>query len=145
LAPQRPEPFGWFRFWPEYLQPYLRSQAILHDPSAVWQDHPGELRLADYALLTGGPGGQGTREKPYWRWAGPPLCLAAVVRPAETIQFMDGWTTTKWTQGGLLRHSGGMNASFLDGHARWLPGDESSRVDTDGRGFYWSHYATADR
>jgi prepilin-type processing-associated H-X9-DG protein len=145
LATQRPEPFGWFRFWPEYLQPYLRTPAVLRDASAVWQEQPAEFRLADYALLTGGPGGRGTREKPHWRWAGPPLCLAAVARPAETIGFMDGWTTPKWTQGGILRHIGGINCSFLDGHVRWLSDSERSRVDTDGRGFYWLRYAAADR
>jgi len=145
LAPPRPRPFGPFRFWPEYLQPYLRSTAILRDPAAVWPVSPEDVWLADFALLTWGPGGQGTREKPYFRWAGPPLSLPAVVRPAETLCLMDGWTTALGTMGRVPRHTGGMNGGFLDGHAGWLPDGELSRVDTDGRGFYWQHYATADR
>jgi len=58
---------------------------------------------------------------------------------------MDGWTTAGWTGVDLRRHHGGMNASFVDGHARWLTEGEFWRVDTDGRGSYWMHYAAADR
>jgi prepilin-type N-terminal cleavage/methylation domain-containing protein/prepilin-type processing-associated H-X9-DG protein len=144
-APPRPEPFGPFRFWPEFLQPYLRSEAILHDPSAVWHGSPRELKLADFALLTWGPGGWGTREIPYFRWPGLPLSLAQVRRPTETLQVMDGWTTAQWTLGHLLRHGTGFNASFVDGHAGWVTTAELRRVETDGRRSYWFHYAAADR
>jgi len=145
LAPERPAPFGMLRFWPEYLAPYLRCRSLLRDPAAVWEEPPTETWLADYVLYTWGPGGKGTREKPYWRWAGPPLTLAAVRRPAQTIHLTDGWTTPRWTEGRIGRHWGGVNAVFLDGHASWLPIGGCSPVDTDGRGSYWLRYAAADR
>jgi prepilin-type processing-associated H-X9-DG protein/prepilin-type N-terminal cleavage/methylation domain-containing protein len=143
-GPPRPQPFGARRFWTEMLYPYLGSNAVFHDPSAVW-DEQDDVRLADYALVTSEPSGRGTWDDPYWRWPGPPLSLWTVVRPAETVQFLDGWTTTGWRMGPLPRHDGGLNVAFLDGHARWLPAGELARVDTDGRGFYWFHYAAADR
>jgi prepilin-type N-terminal cleavage/methylation domain-containing protein len=56
-GPPRPEPFGTLRFWTEYLQPYLRSPAILQDPSAAGRGAPSDgAILADYVLLTWGPG-----------------------------------------------------------------------------------------
>jgi prepilin-type processing-associated H-X9-DG protein/prepilin-type N-terminal cleavage/methylation domain-containing protein len=143
-GPQRPAPFGARVFWTELLQPYLRSENVYLDPSTVWEPQD-DLRLADYALLTSGPEGLGTEAAPYWRWPGPPLSLGAVGRPAETVHLVEGWTTTGWRLGPLVRHGGGLNAGFLDGHARWLPMHELGRVDTDGCGFYWFRYGSADR
>jgi prepilin-type N-terminal cleavage/methylation domain-containing protein/prepilin-type processing-associated H-X9-DG protein len=143
-GPPRPAPFGPRQFWPELLQPYLRSQVVLLDPSAVWEEQE-DLRLADYALMTSEPEGRGTEPSPYWRWPGPPLSLGEVRRPAESVSLVDGWTTTGWRLGPIARHNGGLNAGFLDGHVRWLPVRELGRVDTDGRGSYWFHYASADR
>jgi prepilin-type processing-associated H-X9-DG protein len=58
---------------------------------------------------------------------------------------MDGWTTTRRVRSYSAAHGGGTNVSFVDGHARWLSGTEFWRVDTDGNGFYWLHYGTADQ
>jgi prepilin-type N-terminal cleavage/methylation domain-containing protein/prepilin-type processing-associated H-X9-DG protein len=143
-GPPRPAPFGPRRFWPELLQPYLRSQGVLLDSSAVWEEQE-DARLADYVLMTSAPEGRGTEADPYWRWPGPPLALAAVRRPAESVALLDGWTTTGWRLGPIPRHSAGLNVGFLDGHASWLPVRELARVDTDGRGSYWFHYGSADR
>jgi prepilin-type N-terminal cleavage/methylation domain-containing protein len=143
-GPPRPAPFGPRRFWPELMQPYLRSDDVFRDPSAVWSEAE-DARLADYALMTAGPGGRGTEDEPYWRWPGPTLFLAAVVRPSETIQLLDGWTTTGWTLGPIPRHRGGVDAGFVDGHAHWLPAKELARLDRDEHGFYRFHYAAADR
>jgi prepilin-type processing-associated H-X9-DG protein len=154
-APPRPAPFGPHVYWTEYLQPYLHNTAIFHDPSARWQGSTVG-QLADYVLLTWGPGGRGTPEDPYYRWPGPPLSLTEVVRPAETIQLLDGWSTTGgavsdgwgdagWTEQHPLRHGRGTNAGFIDGHARWLLGGTLPRANTDGKGFYWLRYGTADR
>ena len=79
------------------------------------------------------------------RWPGPPMSLTQVVRPCETIQLMDGWTTTRWTEGRIVRHDGGINASFVDGHVRWLSDKEFWRLDLDENGRYWLHYGAADR
>jgi prepilin-type N-terminal cleavage/methylation domain-containing protein/prepilin-type processing-associated H-X9-DG protein len=164
-APPRPRPFGPRIYWTEFLQPYLRCPAVLQDPSARGTlvrdpnapvNGPEEVRLADYVLVTWGPGGSGTRADPYYRWPGPPLSLAQVRRPAETLTLLDGWSTTgrtmveSWgatvgTPERPLRHGQGRNGCFVDGHARRLPAGELGRADTNGRGFYWSHYGAADR
>jgi prepilin-type N-terminal cleavage/methylation domain-containing protein len=154
-APPRPTPFGPHAYWTEFVQPYLRSTAIFRDPSARWNG-PEEVRLADYALVTWGPGGFGTPKDPYYRWPGPPLSLAQVARPTETLCLLDGWSTTGgstvdrwdatgWTIKQPLRHGCGTNGCFVDGHAHWLPVGQMRRVDTDGSGLYWSHYGAADR
>jgi prepilin-type N-terminal cleavage/methylation domain-containing protein len=83
-GPTRAAPFGARVFWTELLQPYLKSDGVLQDPASVWDAQEDE-RLADYALMTSGPGGQGILEDPYWRWPGPPLCLGAIQRPSETV------------------------------------------------------------
>jgi prepilin-type N-terminal cleavage/methylation domain-containing protein/prepilin-type processing-associated H-X9-DG protein len=140
----RPLPFGARVFWTELLHPYARCDDLFQDPTAVWEDQ-GEVRLADYVLPTAGPGGRGTVAEPYWRWPGPPLSLADVVRPSETIHLADGWTTTGWMMGPIPRHGDGLNAGFLDGQARWLPARELRRVMTDDRGHLWLRYAAADR
>jgi prepilin-type N-terminal cleavage/methylation domain-containing protein/prepilin-type processing-associated H-X9-DG protein len=132
--------------WTEYLQPYLRSTAVLRDPGLSRPDSPGTPpRLAEYALLTWGPGGQGTRQNPFWRWAGPGLSLACVVRPAETLLALEGVTVTQttWVESG--RHGGGVTASFLDGRAQWLRPGELTRVEADERAIYRFQYASADR
>jgi prepilin-type N-terminal cleavage/methylation domain-containing protein/prepilin-type processing-associated H-X9-DG protein len=146
-APPRPEPWGPHRYWTEYLQPYLHSEAVLRDPSDTGPPLPPHegMKLAGYALMTWGPSGSGAAADVYFRWAGPPLSLAQVLRPAETVSVMDGHTATEQSQGFDARHRQGVHVAFLDGHVRWLPLRELYRVDTDGRGFYWRHYATADR
>src|SRR5262245_32145381 len=56
-GPPRPEPLGSYTYWPERLQPYLQSQGIFRDPSfSWWQPWSPEVKLADYAFLTWGPG-----------------------------------------------------------------------------------------
>jgi prepilin-type processing-associated H-X9-DG protein len=131
--------------WTEYLQPYLRSRALLRDPGNVYTDAAIVPRRAEYALLTWGPGGWGTREKPYWRWAGQGLSLGAVARPAETLALVEGVSTADvaWREAG--RHGDGANVAFLDGHAGWLRTHEYERTETDGKGSYWLHYGSADR
>jgi prepilin-type N-terminal cleavage/methylation domain-containing protein/prepilin-type processing-associated H-X9-DG protein len=144
-SPPRPKPFGPYMFWPEFFRPYVRDASILRDPTAQWADQrPGEEKLADYTLATWGSGGRGTPEYPYWRWPGLTLVLAGVVRPTETIALIDGWTTSGWTGMELHRHGVGTNAAFVDGHARWLQEGEFWRTDSNGQGFFWMHYATAD-
>jgi prepilin-type N-terminal cleavage/methylation domain-containing protein/prepilin-type processing-associated H-X9-DG protein len=134
------------RYWTQQLQPYLRSPQILLDAGARWSGAPEDgAKLADYALLTWGPGGDGTPDNPYFHWPGPLLTLAGVRRPAETLCLTDGWTTTEITWGLERRHNGATNALFLDGHACRLPIGELRRVDQDGSGYYWRHYAAADR
>lgn len=145
LGSPSPPRVGLYHFWTDDLQPYLRSRAILRDPQAAGPGaEDGEL-LADYVLATWGPGGRGTREDPHWRWAGPPLGVAEVARPTETVTLMDGYTTTGSATGWVVRHGVGLNAAFVDGHARWVEPRDFWRVEPDGRGTYRLHYAAADR
>src|SRR5262249_15373756 len=138
--------FGPYCFWTEELEPYLRSPAIWHDPGATGRGMPPTgAWLADYVLLTWGPGEYGWPEVIYFRWPGPPLCLDEVRRPAETVTLMDGWTTTRRVASGSSSHGRGTNISFVDGHARWVSETEFWRVDTDGNGISWLHYGAADR
>jgi prepilin-type N-terminal cleavage/methylation domain-containing protein/prepilin-type processing-associated H-X9-DG protein len=144
--PPRPELPGPFYYWPEYLQPYLRGSGIFRDPSFFWPGVPARgLKLADYALCTWGPGGQGTREDPHWQWPGPPFFLSEVRRPSETFSVMDGYTTTQTTWSHVIRHGAGTNVCFLDGHMKWLTPEELERVDTDASGAFWFHYVAVDR
>jgi prepilin-type processing-associated H-X9-DG protein/prepilin-type N-terminal cleavage/methylation domain-containing protein len=143
-GPSRPAPFRARVFWPELLQPYLRSEEVFRDPSAAWEPQE-ELRLADYTLMTSDPGGQGTEEDPYWRWPGPPLTLGMVRRPAETIVFLEGWTTTGWRFGPVPRHGEWLNAAFLDGHVGRLPMRALGAVASGESGLFWFRYAAADR
>jgi prepilin-type processing-associated H-X9-DG protein/prepilin-type N-terminal cleavage/methylation domain-containing protein len=146
FAPPRPQPFGAYRYWTESFRPYLRSAAILHDPSARWPGPlPEDERLAEYALVTWGQHGRGTRTDPYWQWPGSTFRVSEVVRPAETLALVDGWATVRWEGADLRRHGEGMNVCFVDGHGGRLRAEEYWRVDTDGKGFYWMHYAAADR
>jgi prepilin-type processing-associated H-X9-DG protein/prepilin-type N-terminal cleavage/methylation domain-containing protein len=131
-------------YWTTLLQPYLRSTAILHDPTVPIPPH-GTVDLATYALLTLGPGGTGTWESPYWQFPGPRMTLALVVRPAETISVSDGVTNEGANVANPLRHRGGANVAFLDGHARWMRFAQRTQRLDDGRGFYWLRFYTADR
>lgn len=135
-----------FSYWTEYFQPYLRNQDILRCASFSWNGQPDPgIKLADYALFTWGPSGQGTQADPYWRWAGPALTLAQVLRPTETFNLMDGWTTTEITRGFVLRHQDGMIGAFLDGHARYVRRDQILSVVRGDSGEFFYRFIAADR
>jgi prepilin-type processing-associated H-X9-DG protein len=124
----------------------MRSSAVLHDASAVWTgDFPKSYWRADYVLATWGPGGQGTRQSPYWMWPGPNLSLAQVPRPTQSVSLMEGLTMSNRTVVEDKRHGSGINVGFVDGHSRWFSHSELYQVATDGQGFYWVYYASADR
>jgi prepilin-type N-terminal cleavage/methylation domain-containing protein/prepilin-type processing-associated H-X9-DG protein len=146
-GPLRSDPYGPFTYWTEYFQPYLHSSAVFQCPSFNWGPAGADAgaKLADYALFTWGPSGDGTPGNPHWRWAGPPLTLAQVNRPSETFNLMDGVTTTLVTRGMLVRHNEGMNAGFLDGHAKWITQDQAFSVTKDESGEYYYRYISADR
>jgi prepilin-type processing-associated H-X9-DG protein len=135
-------------YWTGYLQPYLKSPGILNDPDAVWPGQPPtEYRvLSSYVLLSWKqPGRRGDPWEPWMRWPGPPMALGDVARPTETIQWMDGWTTTRWASGVMKRHGVGLNVTFVDGHAGWMSEKAFWRVAPDGTGAYWLYYGSADR
>jgi prepilin-type processing-associated H-X9-DG protein len=128
-GPERPAPFERFAFWTEFLRPYLRSEAVLRCRSTIppVPPLPGMI-LTDYALCTWGPDGDGASSRPYWRWPGPPLTLAAVSRLSEAMSITDGFTTTSRCRANVARHRGRLIAGFLDGHARPMTQAEAYEV-----------------
>jgi prepilin-type N-terminal cleavage/methylation domain-containing protein/prepilin-type processing-associated H-X9-DG protein len=136
------------RYWTAFLAPYLRSSAVTRDPAAAGEPvlPAGSVFLADYVLLTWRRDTDGDLPtEPRARWPGPPLTLGQVVRPAETIQWMEGRTSTAITTGETRRHGEGINVAFVDGHARWMRESTFRQVEWDRRGFFWLYYGSADR
>jgi prepilin-type N-terminal cleavage/methylation domain-containing protein len=87
--------------WPAFLHSYSRSPALLNQGFVPPEEMLQLPCLADYAMLTWGPGGTGSRDDPDYRWPGSvwrkgeiprPLRLGEVRRPAETVLFADGFT-----------------------------------------------------
>jgi prepilin-type N-terminal cleavage/methylation domain-containing protein/prepilin-type processing-associated H-X9-DG protein len=144
---------GGYQIWTAYLSPYYRDSRILDEGLTSPAEKQKTAWLADYVLCAWGPGGEGTAEKPYWRWPGSlvgdhnalrPMKMAEVRRPSETMQFTDG-TTSHYDSFIVRRHRNGMlNGAFLDGHARLVTDAEWNRVAHDDRGYFYD-VAAADR
>jgi prepilin-type N-terminal cleavage/methylation domain-containing protein/prepilin-type processing-associated H-X9-DG protein len=147
-----------FVTWTETLRPYYRDPRILDDGLTTPRERRQFEWLADYALCAWGPGGEGTIEKPYWRWPGAPLpgpgrpiamAMAEVLRPTEALQFADGLTLRyhRFMGNSFIRRrhrNGVLNGVFLDGHARAISDTEWNRIGHDDRGYYYA-LAAADR
>jgi prepilin-type N-terminal cleavage/methylation domain-containing protein/prepilin-type processing-associated H-X9-DG protein len=142
-----------YRIWPEFLSPYYRDPKILDESLTSPPDKKDMAWLADYTLCAWGPGGDGTADRPYWRWPGAPwsdsgtsrpMNLAEVRRPADTMQFADG-TTGRYDSYIRRRHRNVLlNGGFLDGHARVVTEEAWNRIGRDERGYYY-RIAAADR
>src|SRR5712692_7550013 len=144
--------------WTEFLRPYYRDPRLLDEGLTRPEERLQTGTVADYALCGWGSGGKGTAADPYWRWPGAlwsgtdgprPMSLAEVCRPAETVQFADGFTIryNPFLAVGLIRRrhgNGVLNGAFLDGHARAIPDPEWNRVSQDARGYFYA-LAAADR
>jgi prepilin-type N-terminal cleavage/methylation domain-containing protein len=144
--------------WTDILRPYYRDARLLDEGLTTAKEKQQFEWLADYALCAWGPGGEGTAEKPYWRWPGAPtsgpagprmMTLAEVIRPTEALQFADGLTLryTRFQPNSVVRRrhrNGVLNGAFLDGRARAITDMEWNRVDQDERGYFYA-IAAADR
>jgi prepilin-type processing-associated H-X9-DG protein len=73
------------------------------------------------------------------------MSLGEVVRPSETIQWMEGRTTTRESLGETRRHDRGVNVVFADAHSRWMPEKTFWSVRLEPDGYYWLLYGAADR
>jgi prepilin-type N-terminal cleavage/methylation domain-containing protein/prepilin-type processing-associated H-X9-DG protein len=153
-----PGPYGSLALWTDYLRDYYRHPALLEERFS----HPDGQRpagwTADYALCAWGPGGDGTVERPYWRWPGAltsaregfrPMREAEVLRTHEVLQFADGVTRkaggTVASEIAWRRHRGGvLNGAFVDGHVGSIKEQQWARVDRDERG-YFKPISAADR
>jgi prepilin-type N-terminal cleavage/methylation domain-containing protein/prepilin-type processing-associated H-X9-DG protein len=140
-----------YQIWTEYLSPYYRDPRILDDGLTSAQEKADTQWLADYVLCAWGPGGDGSKDRPYWRWPGSLLgdpsapramTMADVRRPPETMQFSDG-TTGRYDCYIRRRHRNGLlNGAFLDGHARVVTEEEWNRLGLDDKGYYYRIAAT---
>jgi prepilin-type N-terminal cleavage/methylation domain-containing protein/prepilin-type processing-associated H-X9-DG protein len=139
--------------WPVFFRGYYRDPRILRQGFVPPVEMIQPPCLADYALLTWGPTGDGTRYDPYSRWPGSvrrqgeaprPMRLAEVRRPAETAQFADGFTCVEETAIDSQHQNDGLQVAFVDGHARRVSHQEWWQIDRDEHG-YFRHFAAADR
>jgi prepilin-type N-terminal cleavage/methylation domain-containing protein len=146
---------GGARPWTEFLRPYYREAVLLDQGFTAPATRRASGWLADYALCTWGPGGKGTQASPYWRWPGAPsadptsptpMRLSEVQRPAESLQWIDGLTTTAGCTLFSYHPNGARSGAFLDGHARPISAADWNRVSQDDTGsFYFYWIASADR
>jgi prepilin-type N-terminal cleavage/methylation domain-containing protein/prepilin-type processing-associated H-X9-DG protein len=148
-----PNTAGGYIFWPEFMRPYFRDPRLLDQGFTTAEERQNSLWLADYVLCAWGSGGNGTAGNPFWRWPGAmigtpqglrPMVLADVRRPAETMQFADGFTGR--TSSSLLwKHANRvMNGAFVDGHAHRISEVDWEQVDQDGASFYYYRIAATD-
>jgi prepilin-type N-terminal cleavage/methylation domain-containing protein len=139
--------------WPTFLRGYYRDPKLLRQGFVPPEEMIQPPCLADYALLTWGPSGDGTRSAPHALWPGSSwregqsprsLHLAEVRRPAETTQFADGFTCIEQTAIASQHQDYALLVGFVDGHARRVSKQEWWQVDQDEQG-YFRHLGTADR
>jgi prepilin-type N-terminal cleavage/methylation domain-containing protein/prepilin-type processing-associated H-X9-DG protein len=131
----------------------LRDAKILDQGFATAEQKQSSHWLADYVLLTWGPGGKGTLQDPYWRWPGTTLdsngawkamALVEVRRPSETLQWADGFTGPNGASQLWAHRNAMMNGAFADGHVARIKGAEWDQVDRDAWGYFY-HLSAADR
>jgi prepilin-type N-terminal cleavage/methylation domain-containing protein/prepilin-type processing-associated H-X9-DG protein len=151
-------PWNELRVWTDYLRPYYRHPALLQEALPLPSDPRPAGWVSDYALCAWGPGGKGTAQEPYYRWPGAltapregarPMRGAEVRRPAEVMQFGEGYTlrTGGTVSSAVLwgRHRNrGFNGAFVDGHVGWVSDRQWTRIGWDARG-YFRAVSAADR
>jgi len=136
-----------------------------YGPGAVAPGDFARQYFAYYGIICpppGGPQGTCTQADPYFNYTGTDPIFTSITgrlpqiwRPAETVIVSDG-VTYMWngdrnlifTGGGCVAassHHGGGNHVFLDGHAKWLPGNSERYEDQDAHGCWYKRYYTIDR
>jgi prepilin-type N-terminal cleavage/methylation domain-containing protein len=118
--------FGWYT-WPEMIQPYIKNDQIFQCPS---KQFPQPFTGGAYATAYNRVGCYGA------------IALGTINSPAELVILYDGtgeWDTW-WSAADLAslfsgavsgnatasriasvrRHNDGENATYMDGHAKWL-------------------------
>ena len=121
-------------FWQEMLQPYMKNWQMLLCPS--------EPRPTRASRLTGETlphvWGNAYSINQNFGYRRDGITLATVQEPAQIIYATESsnYTTRPywWPRGSYLlslRHNGGLNAAFADGHAKWLGEQEAKKNE------YW--------
>jgi prepilin-type N-terminal cleavage/methylation domain-containing protein len=141
------------QLWTAFLRPYYGDRRLLDQGFTSSAERVQAGWAADYVMCAWGSGGSNTAQSPYWRWPGPlsgdpanpsPMLLAEVKRPAVTLQFIDGQTTTAGSTTFNYHANGVRNGVFLDGHAHGISAADWNGIRQDDLGyFYWM--AAADR
>lgn len=139
--------------WTVFFRPYYGDPRILHQGFVPPSEMIQPPCSADYAMLTWGPGGDGTVYSPHSRWPGSvwnqgeperPMRLDEVRRPADTALFADGLTCIDATAIYSQHQNYALMVAFVDGHARRVTRAEWWQIDRDERG-YFRHLGAADR
>jgi len=133
------------------LRPYYRDPRLLDQHFMTDGERQNNGWLADYVLCAWGSGGRGTSNDPYWRWPGAPvydgsgmrpMVLADVQRPAETLQYTDGFTGRYQSYIAWKHDKRILNGAFVDGHAHLVSALDWERIDHDAGGYYYRIAAT---
>ena len=135
-------PYSWYeapysKYWYQVLDPYVKNQQLWYCPS-------------DKAQLPGY--GRCQNHTPYRAiYSAGFTSLAQIARPAEASMWCDSYPTAGWntmytycpieypayTNSISNRHNEGANATFWDGHVKWMSWNEI--VNGNNRAIYWLH------
>jgi prepilin-type N-terminal cleavage/methylation domain-containing protein len=153
-----PSPVGDNQPWHNLVDPYVKANFPISNPRAAGQrlsifvcpswdrtraeagtgDRPSQSYVSNYWLM-GSFGLYLVRQTP--QLARPPISLAQVQTPAQTVVVAEGLGNCEWTPGddtyppaysgpyyncscnyfyGRVRHFDGSNYIFVDGHTKWF-------------------------
>jgi prepilin-type N-terminal cleavage/methylation domain-containing protein/prepilin-type processing-associated H-X9-DG protein len=142
------EPRWWLNWW-DVVLPYTKNNQIYHCPSAATIKEPmlSNYGISNVAIGYNLYPGQGLVQTTSVNGVNPGISLAQVTHPAQTIELAEAghvWNpkataapfnskdnpspSISWSPsiesgsewGPELRHGGGANVGFVDGHSRWM-------------------------
>ena len=146
--------------WWDQLQPYMKSKALWYCPSSQPANSTNATHdTRRWIVVSQGDGKvyEGSYCFNGWlycdRWAAQsvwkiPMKMSQIPRPSRTMAFSDGIWIDTWVSnyeaqpaaaGSHLeriyinRHNDGINAVFMDGHARWLAKRQLTNTDPNKR------------
>ena len=134
-------------YWPGLLQPYSKNLQIYicpshesnmcytcclgHPANANWVSADGRFHysyatnaMSNWGSITWADG-NGNHQGP----GQPYKAMADIDKPAECIAYLEASWLEFWAEGHIysptgararIRHNGGLNAAFCDGHAKWV-------------------------
>jgi prepilin-type N-terminal cleavage/methylation domain-containing protein len=133
------------------------NQPDCDGPGALDAWIPARLYHANYGIGFGAIFGSCTQADPYSAFGGSTessiMSLAAVQRPAETVEVTDGFTGIIQSGGfgttmgceASNSHTGGGTHIFLDGHAKWIARNSERYIQQGPDGCWFKTYYTSNR